>query len=192
MAFQREPGDNNSFRFVLIILSHKTYLKKSTLQTLRSDKRGILGSSLRLKRQVLKSISKLCLRYWFIRSRLRSAPSWLKKKNTLCTSSFPLDKRSFWTSGHGHYRRNAAHLQSTLTTDYTHSCCVCVYQSLSQTALVLLWHRKQRGVFFFFFTSATQSPAVLLCYYVHMQSYTQTQLCTLNSAFSSDFATEVW
>lgn len=164
MAFQREPGDNNSFRFVLIILSHKTYLKKSTLQTLRSDKRGILGSSLRLKRQVLKSISKLCLRYWFIRSRLRSAPSWLKKKNTLCTSSFPLDKRSFRTSGHGHYRRNAAHLQSTLTTDYTHSCCVCVYQSLSQTALVLLWHRKQRGVCFFLHLP----PKVQLCYYVIM------------------------
>ena len=28
-------------------------------------------------------------------------------------------KRTFWTSGQGHYRRNAAHLRSTLTTDNT-------------------------------------------------------------------------
>lgn len=70
-------------------------------------------------------------------------------------------KRTVWASGQGHCRRNAAHLRSTLTTDYTNPASrLC----LSRFITNYFCDTGNREEFFLSLPPTPQSPAVLLCW----------------------------
>lgn len=106
-----------------------------------------------------------------------------------CVLLISLDKRTLWTSG------GAAHLHSALITNAPPGS--SVYPGLSQTRLVLLWHRKQC-----FFKPATHSPesscvitwethALYTCSHVHNSAlYTLGQILLMIFAWKYQFQNE--
>ena len=87
-------------------------------------------------------------------------------------------KRTFWTSGQGHYRRNAAHLRGTPTTDNTHSASrLCLSRFITNWSCTFVTQETQRS----FFKLATHSPesscVIMLeghelytCSYIHIHN----------------------
>lgn len=107
---------------------------------------------------------------------------------------FPSGKRTFWTSGHGHYRRNAAHLRSTLITDYTLSASLlCLSRFITNYFCTLVTQERD---FFLSLPPTPQSPAVLLCWRdmhcTHAVIYTYTIVHFKFCLFVSYIATEDW